>query len=75
MFNGTTAEDLERLMQKGKQVVYKGMWFATNSDGYSLWEAMQKETDPKKKAELQKKLDAHVKDVETRAKELVDRYK
>ena len=56
-----------------KQVVYKGLGLAKGSDALELWEAWQKETKDRNAA--QKKLDVHMKDVETRHKELLERYK
>jgi hypothetical protein len=58
-----------------KQVVYKGLGLAKGSAALELWEAWQKEKDQKKRNDGQKKLDAHLKDVETRHKELLERYK
>lgn len=45
-------------------VNYRGMWLAKNSDAYKLWELKEF-----------KKLDAHLKEVEQRAKDLMQRYK
>jgi hypothetical protein len=56
-----------------KQVVYKGLSLAKGSTALELWEAWQKETKDRNGA--QKKLDVHMKDVETRHKELLERYK
>jgi len=56
-----------------KQVVYKGLALWKGSTALELWEAWQKEKADRNAA--QKKLDAHMKDVETRHKELLDRYK
>ena len=58
-----------------KQVVYKGLGLAKGSDALELWDAWQKEKDQKKRNDIQKKLDSHMKDVETRHKELLERYK
>jgi hypothetical protein len=58
-----------------KQVVYKGLGLAKGSTALELWEAWQKEKDQKKRNDAQKKLDVHMKDVETRHKELLERYK
>lgn len=74
MFNGTTFEDLKKLMDtKNKVVVYKGMTLAKGSIALELWEAWQKESGDRGIA--QRKLDAHMKDVEKRDKELLERYK
>ena len=56
-----------------KQVEYKGLGLAKGSAALELWEAWQKETKDRNAA--QKKLDQHMKDVETRHKELLERYK
>jgi hypothetical protein len=56
-----------------KQVVYKGSVLAKGSTALELWEAWQKETKDRNAA--QKKLDVHMKDVEQRHKELLERYK
>ena len=56
-----------------KQVFYKGSVLAKGSTALELWEAWQKETKDRNAA--QKKLDAHVKDVDNRSKELLERYK
>jgi hypothetical protein len=56
-----------------KQVVYKGLGLAKGSTALELWEAWQKETKDRNGA--QKKLDSHLKDVEQRHKELLERYK
>lgn len=56
-----------------KQVVYKGLVLMKGSTALELWDAWQKETKDRNAA--QKKLDAHMKDVETRHKELLERYK
>lgn len=58
-----------------KQVVYKGLGLARGSTALELWEAWQKEKDQKKRNDAQKKLDVHMKDVDTRHKELLERYK
>lgn len=55
-----------------KQVVYKGSLLAKGSTALELWEAWQKETKDRNKA--QKKLDDHMKDVELRARLLLERY-
>lgn len=56
-----------------KQVVYKGLVLMRGSTALELWEAWQKETKDRNAA--QKKLDAHMKDIENRHKELLERYK
>jgi hypothetical protein len=56
-----------------KQVLYKGIGLAKGSTSLELWEAWQRDT--KDRAAAQKKLDQHMKDVETRHKELLERYK
>jgi hypothetical protein len=56
-----------------KQVVYKGSVLAKGSTALELWENWQKEKKDRNAA--QKKLDVHMKDVETRHKDLLERYK
>jgi hypothetical protein len=56
-----------------KKIIYKGLELAKGSTALELWEAWQK--DSKDRNAAQKKLDAHMKDVETRHKELLERYK
>lgn len=56
-----------------KQVVYKGSVLAKGSTALELWEVWQKDTKDRNAA--QKKLDVHMKDVENRHKELLERYK
>lgn len=56
-----------------KQVVYKELVLAKGSTALELWEAWQKETKDRNKA--QKKLDDHMKDVNRRHEELLERYK
>ena len=56
-----------------KQVVYKGSVLAKGSTALELWEVWQKDTNDRNAA--QKKLDVHMKDVENRHKELLERYK
>lgn len=56
-----------------KQVVYRGSVLSKGSAALELWEAWQKETKDRNAA--QKKLDVHMKDVEQRAKDLLERYK
>lgn len=56
-----------------KTVVYKGLELAKGSTALELWEAWQKETKDRNGA--QKKLDQHMKEVETRHRELLERYK
>jgi hypothetical protein len=56
---------------KMKTVAYKNHNLATTSEGYKLWETWKKTNKPEDK----KKLDDHLKDVDTKAKQLVERYK
>lgn len=56
-----------------KQVVYKGLALMKGSTALELWEAWQKETRDRNGA--QKKLDQHMKEVEQRHRELLERYK
>ena len=58
-----------------RQIVYKGLGLAKGSTALELWEDWQKEKDQKKRNDIQKKLDMHMKDVETRYRELLERYK
>lgn len=56
-----------------KQVVYRGSVLAKGSTALELWENWQREKSDRNAA--QKKLDTHMKDVEQRAKDLLERYK
>jgi hypothetical protein len=56
-----------------KQVVYRGSVLAKGSTALELWENWQREKSDRNAA--QKKLDVHMKDVEQRAKDLLERYK
>lgn len=56
-----------------KQVVYRGSVLAKGSTALELWEAWQKEKSDRNAA--QKKLDQHMKEVEQRHKDLLERYK
>lgn len=56
-----------------KQVLYRGSVLAKGSTALELWENWQREKSDRNAA--QKKLDTHMKDVEQRHKELLDRYK
>ena len=56
-----------------KEVVYKNSILAKGSAALELWEAWQRDTKDRNAA--QKKLDAHMKDVDTRHRELLERYK
>jgi hypothetical protein len=56
-----------------KQVVYKELVLANGSTALELWKDWQKETKDRNKA--QKKLDDHMKDVNRRHEELLERYK
>ena len=55
------------------QVVYKGLVLSKGSTALELWENWQREKKDRNAA--QKKLDQHMKEVETRHKELLERYK
>jgi hypothetical protein len=55
-----------------KEVQYKGSILAKGSKALELWEEWQKEKKDRNAA--QKKLDAHMKDVNQRAQELLTRY-
>ncbi len=55
-----------------KQVVYRGSVLAKGSTALELWEAWQKEKSDRNAA--QRKLDLHMKEVETRHKLLLERY-
>lgn len=54
-----------------KATKYKHHLLAHNSDAYKLWQLWQASKAPKDQA----KLDKHLKEVEQRAKDLVERYK
>jgi len=56
-----------------KDVVYRGMVLMPGSQALELWKDWQKETKDRNAA--QKKLDQHMKDVEQRHRELLERYK
>lgn len=56
-----------------RQVVYRGSVLAKGSTALELWEAWQREKSDRNAAH--KKLDTHMKDVEQRHKELLERYK
>jgi hypothetical protein len=56
-----------------KQVVYRNSVLSKGSTALELWEAWQKETKDRNAA--QKKLDTHMKEVEQRHKDLLERYK
>lgn len=56
-----------------KQVVYRDSVLAKGSTALDLWEAWQRETKDRNAA--QKKLDVHMKDVEQRHRDLLERYK
>lgn len=55
-----------------KQIIYKGTILAKGSTSLELWEAWQK--DSKDRNAAQKKLDQHMKDVEARHKDAMNRY-
>ena len=54
-----------------KTVKYKNHNLAQSSQAYELWEAWKKTNKP----EDLKKLDQHLKDVEQRHRDLLERYK
>ena len=56
-----------------KQVVYRGSVLAKGSRALELWEEWQKAKSDRNK--VQKALDDHMKDVEQRAKDVMERYK
>ena len=56
-----------------KEVVYKGVILARNSDAYVLWDTWQKAKSDRNK--FQEKLDKHMKQLDQNAKELMERYK
>jgi hypothetical protein len=56
-----------------KPVVYRGSVLSKGSTALELWEAWQKETKDRNAA--QKKLDTHMKEVEQRHRDLLERYK
>jgi hypothetical protein len=56
-----------------KQVVYKGSILAHNSEAYVLWDNWQKAKTDRNK--YQKKLDDHMKELEKKSLELLERYK
>ncbi len=56
-----------------KQVVYRNSILAKGSAALELWEAWQRDTKDRNAA--QKKLDSHMKEVENRGRELLERYK
>jgi hypothetical protein len=56
-----------------KQVVYRGSVLSKGSTALELWENWQREKSDRNAA--QKKLDQHLKEVEQRHKELLERYK
>jgi hypothetical protein len=56
-----------------KKIIYKGLELAKGSTALELWGDWQKETKDRNAA--QKKLDQHMKDVEIRHRELLERYK
>jgi hypothetical protein len=56
-----------------KQVVYRDSVLSKGSTALELWEAWQRETKDRNAA--QKKLDVHMKEVEQRHKDLLERYK
>jgi hypothetical protein len=56
-----------------KQVVYRGSVLAKGSTALELWEVWQREKNDRNAAP--KKLDTHMKDVEQRHRDLLERYK
>jgi hypothetical protein len=56
-----------------KQVVYRGSVLSKGSTALELWEAWQRDTKDRNAA--QKKLDTHMKDVERRHVELLEKCK
>jgi DNA anti-recombination protein RmuC len=56
-----------------KQVIYRESVLSKGSTALELWEAWQREKSDRNAA--QKKLDQHMKDVEQRAKDIMERYK
>ena len=56
-----------------KQVVYRGSVLSKGSTALELWENWQREKADRNAA--QKKLDTHMKEVESRHRELLERYK
>ena len=58
---------------KMKQVEYRGSVLSKGSTALELWENWQKEKKDRNAA--QKKLDTHMKEVEQRHKDLLERYK
>jgi hypothetical protein len=56
-----------------KQVVYRGSVLAKGSTALELWELWQREKNDRNAA--QKKLDTHMKDIEQRHRDLLERYK
>jgi len=55
-----------------KQVLYRGNILANGSTALELWQAWQKDTKDRNAA--QKKLDSHMKELEQKAKDLMERY-
>lgn len=56
-----------------KQVVYRNSVLAKGSTALELWELWQKEKSDRNAA--QKRLDTHMKEVEQRHRDLLERYK
>lgn len=57
-----------------KKVVYRGSELAKGSAALELWEAWQRDKSADRN-KAQKKLDDHMKDVEKRHADLLERYK
>ena len=56
-----------------KQVEYKGVILAKGSDALELWQDWQKAKSDRNR--YQKRLDDHMKQLDTNAKALLERYK
>lgn len=56
-----------------KDTIYKGVILAKNSEAYMLWDVWQKAKADRNKC--QDKLDKHLKELDAKAKELLERYK
>ena len=57
-----------------KQIIYRGLVLSKGSTALELWENWQKDKSSDRN-KLQKKLDDHMKDIEKRHAELLERYK
>jgi hypothetical protein len=56
-----------------KDVVYKGVMLMRNSEAFMLWDLWQKAKSDRNK--FQKKLDDHMKMLDQKEKDLLERYK